>query len=147
MDNFSSTVPRTDGQPVPELDKLIDRYIKLRDHKKALEAKHKAELAPFVQLMDEVEGVLLTYMQQAGVNSVNTPGGTAYQSVRLSATIKDGSAFRSYVLSNHAFDLVDWRANANAVFDYVNEHGGAPPPGVQPSSRVTVNFRRPNEKE
>ena len=147
MDNFSSTANGAGAPPVPELDKLIDRYVKLRDHKKALEAKHKAELAPFVQLMDEVEGVLLTYMQQAGVDSVATPGGTAYQSRRISATIKDGTAFRAYVVTNQAFDLVDWRANANAVFDYVNEHNGAPPPGVHPSSRVTVNFRRPNEQE
>lgn len=148
MNNFSSTAANgADAPSVPELDKLIDRYVKLRDHKRELQAKHKAELAPVNQLMDEVEGVLLTYMQQSGVKSVATPGGTAYQSRQLSATIKDGTAFRSYVVTNQAFDLVDWRANANAVFDFVNEHAGTPPPGVQPSSRVTINVRRPNEQE
>lgn len=144
MDNFTST--RESGN-VPELDRLIGRYVQLRDHKRALEAKHKAELAPFNNLMDEVEGLLLDYMQKAGVDSVATPGGTAYQSRRLSASIKDGAAFRSYVVANGAFHLVDWRANANAVFDYVNEHNGAPPPGVHPSSSIKINVRRPNEQE
>lgn len=143
----SSDTPAPAKPGVPELDKLIDRYVQLRDRKRAIEAQHKEQLAPFNSLMSEIEGMLLDYMQQAGVNSVNTPGGTAYQSTKRSASIKDGAAFRKFVVETSAFNLVDWRANANAVFDYIEAHGGSPPPGVNPSSRVTVNFRRPNEQE
>lgn len=143
----SSDMPPPASPGVPELDKLIDRYIQLRDRRRLIEARHKEELAPFKKLMAEVEGVLLNYLQQTGIDSVATPGGTAYQSTKRSATIKDATAFRAFVVGNQLFDLVDWHANANAVFDYLEAHQGVPPPGVNPSSRVTVNFRRPNEQE
>lgn len=145
MDSSDMPVPATLG--VPELNKLIDRYIQLRDRKRALEATHKEQLAPYTKLMNEVEGLMLDYMQKAGVDSVSTDGGTAYQSTRRSASIKDGKAFRDFVVAQGAFSLVDWRANANAVFEYIAEHEGTGVPGVNPTSRVTVNFRRPNEQE
>jgi hypothetical protein len=145
MNSSDMSAPAMPG--VPELDKLINQYVQLRDRKRALEAQHKAQLAPYNKVMAEVEGMMLDYMQRAGVDSVSTPGGTAYQSTKRSASIKDGAAFRKFVVETGAYNLVDWRANANAVFDYLNDHAGNPPPGVNPSSRVTVNFRRPNEQE
>lgn len=143
----SSDMPAPAAPGVPELDKLIDRYVRLRDRKRALEAEHKEQLAPYNKLMSEVEGVLLDYMQRAGTTSVTTAGGTAYQSTKRNASIKDGAAFRKFVVETGQFNLVDWRANANAVFDFIEANGGNPPPGVNPSSRVAINFRRPNEQE
>lgn len=142
----SSDMPAPAQPGVPELDKLIDRYVQLRDRKRIIEARHKEELAPFNKLMAEVEGIMLDYMQRAGTTSVATPGGTAYQSIKRNASIKDGAAFRKFVVETSSYNLVDWRANANAVFDYLEEHAGVPPPGVNPTSRVVVNFRRPNEE-
>jgi hypothetical protein len=145
MDSSDMPGPALPG--VPELDKLINQYVLLRDRKRAIEAQHTAQLAPYRKVMSELEGLMLDYMQRAGVDSVSTSGGTAYQSTKRSATIKDGAAFRKFVVETGAYNLVDWRANANAVFDYLGAHEGTPPPGVNPSSRVTVNFRRPNEQE
>ena len=145
MDSSDMPVPAAPG--VPELDKLINRYVQLRDRKRALEAQHKEQLAPYNKLMAEVEGVLLDYMQKAGTTSVTTPGGTAYQSTKRSASIKDGAAFRDFVIKTGSYNLVDWRANAKAVFEYLTEHEGAPPPGVTPTSHIAINFRRPNEQE
>lgn len=145
MDSSDMPVPATPG--VPNLNKLVDQYVQLRDRKRALEAQHKEQLAPYTKVMSEIEGMLLEHMQKLGTTSINTPGGTAYQSTKRSASIKDGAAFREFVVKTGSFNLVDWRANANAVFDFIEAHGGSPPPGVNPSSRVTVNFRRPNEQE
>ena len=145
MDSSDMPVPAAPG--VPDLDKWIDRYIHLRDRKREIEARHKEELAPYNKLMSEVEGLLLDYMQKAGLKRVAGAGGTAYQSTKLSASIKDGAAFRTFVISNQLFNMIDWRANANAVFEYIAEHEGTGVPGVNPTSRVTVNFRRPNEQE
>ena len=137
----------TTGPPVavpPDVRKLIGQYVKLRDRKRALEQQHKDQLAPYTTLMDEVEGKLLAYMQQINTIALRTDDGTAYQSVKLSATIKDGEAFRMWVIANGQFDLIDWRANANHVFDYLNEHK-VQPPGLNLSTYLKINFRRPSE--
>jgi hypothetical protein len=135
----------TPGVTPPDINKTIDQYVKLRDKKRLLERQHKDQLKPFNDLLEEIEGMLLSYMQRAGVNSIATDGGTAYQSTTPRATIGDGDAFRQFVIANQLFDLVDWRANATRVFDYINEHNGQVPPGVNPSTYTKVNFRRPGE--
>lgn len=138
----SSDVP---SAPI-DLGKLIDRFVALRDRKRELEAEHKAVLQPYDKLMDEIGAKLLKYMQDNNFDHVAAPGGTAYQTTRPSATIRDAAAFREYVIEQGMFDLVDWRANAKMVFEFIDSNGFIPP-GLNTSSFTKVNVRRPNEKE
>jgi hypothetical protein len=145
----SSSLPTPEVSPLEEtidVDRMIGHYVRLRDHKRKLEAEHKTALKPINKLMDEVGNKLLAYMEQQGIGSVTTASGNAHQTTKLSATIRDGAAFREWVVANGEFDLVDWRANANRVFDYIKDHEGSTPPGVNPSSYVAVRVRSPNEK-
>lgn len=147
MDSRTANPASRGSPPMPDINKLIDQYVAVRDRRRVLEARHKQELEPYKKIMDEIGEKLLAVMQAAGVDNVAGSGGTAYQTTKLSATIRDGSAFRAFVVDKGLFELVDWRANANAVFEYINENNGVPPPGVNPSSYVTVGVRRPNDKE
>jgi hypothetical protein len=136
------------GQPTPlDLDQLVNQFVLLRDRKRVIEQGHELELKPFTKLLDEIGAKLLSYMQQTNVDSVSTPSGTAHQITKRSATIRDGAAFRDYVKSVDAFELLDLKANAPAVFDFIRTHDGVPPPGVNASTYVRVGIRRPNEKE
>jgi len=130
-----------------DLNKLVDHYVQLRDRKRELEKLHKEQLKPFTKLMDEIGNKLLAYMQQSGLDATPTPSGTAYQITKQSATIRDGATFRAFVIEGDHFDLVDWRANAAAVFDFIAENDGQLPPGVNASTFTSVGVRRPNEKE
>ena len=129
-----------------DLGSLIDKFVLLRDRKREIEANHKAELVPYDRLMDEIGAKLLQYMQDNSFDHVAAPGGTAYQTTKNSATIRDAAAFREYVIEQEMFDLVDWRANAKAVFNFITDQGYIPP-GLNTSSYTKVLVRRPNEKE
>jgi hypothetical protein len=145
----SSTLPTSGVSPPEEridVDKLVESFVLLRDRKRAMEKQHKDALAPFNQVMDEISGKLLAHLDKIGASSITTPSGNAHKLTKQSATIKDGAAFREFVINNEEFDLVDWRANAKAVFEYIGDHKGAPPPGVNPSSFTTVGIRRPTDK-
>jgi len=130
-----------------DVDKAVFQYIALRNRKVMLEQQHKAQLVPFTEIMNELEAKLLSYMQKANVDHLAAPSGTAYRSTRLSATIKDGEAFRQFVIQQNQFQLVDWRANANQVFEYIRDHQGVTPPGLNTSAFVHVRFRSPTDKE
>jgi hypothetical protein len=149
MNNNATPTPGVTApgqQPALNLNQMIDQYVQLRDRKRLIESQHKEALKPYTDLMEQIEGVLLDMMQRGGVDSLNTAGGTAYQSLKKKATIKDGTAFRAFVIAQQKFELVDWKANANAVFDFITENKGTPPPGVNASSYVKVNVRRPTEE-
>jgi len=138
--------PPTPGVKPPDIMKTVAQYISLRDKKKLIEKQHKDQLAPFVALMEEIEGMLLNYMQRSGSNSIATDGGTVYISTVPRATVSDAAAFRSWVISNNLYELADWRANAPRIMDFINEHNGQVPPGVNPSTFTSVRFRRPGEE-
>jgi hypothetical protein len=136
------------GEPSTlNINKLCEQYVALRDRKRVMESEHKAALAPYNKIMGELESKMLGYLQQAGIDHVATPSGTAYQITKPSATIRDGAAFRQWVVETASYQIVDWRANANAVSDFIADNDGTIPPGVNYSTRTSVNFRRPNEKE
>lgn len=141
MDSFD-----TPSSAPLDLAKLIDQFVALRDRKRELEREHKAALKPYDEVMDAIGARLLKHMQDTNADHVATPGGTAYQTTKPSATIRDGAAFREYVVEQGMFDLVDWRANAKAVFEFIDNHGYIPP-GLNTSSYTKVQVRRPNEKE
>jgi len=128
-----------------DLNKRVEQYIALRDRRKELEAKAKESVAPYKAAMEAIEAELLQHMNVTGASSIATPSGTAYQSVKQSATIRDGAAFRTWVVDNQQWGVVDWRANASAVFEYIKLQQHVPP-GLNTSQYVAVNFRRPNEK-
>lgn len=142
----SNTATPGVSAPPPDISKIVAQYVQLRDRKRLLEKQHGEQLKPFADLMEELEGMMLNYMQRTGSNSIATDGGTAYLSTVPRATVKDASAFRSWVIANNLFELADWRANAPRIFEYINEHNGQVPPGVNPSSFTSVRFRSPGEK-
>jgi hypothetical protein len=73
---------------------------------------------------------------------VTTKAGTAYVSVKTSASLEDPDIFMRHVIGTESWELLDRRANATAVKAFAEENHGALPPGVKMASIVTVGVRR-----
>jgi hypothetical protein len=127
--------------PPENIDELVAQYVKLRDKLKEADDAHKEKTKTARAYLEQLNGKLLDRLNELGGESVKTASGTAYRTTRRTATIADGGTFRAYVIDNEQYDLVDWRANAVAVGDYIAEHE-APPPGVNFSTAFTVGVRR-----
>ena len=131
------------SQPV-DLNTRVGQFIKLRDLKTQLKDKHKAELAPIEEAMEQLEQVLLGALNAQNADSVKTASGTVYKSVKESASMADPAAFWSYVIASGNFDLIDKKANVTAVKAHIEDpaNGGQPPPGVTFSSVALPRVRR-----
>jgi hypothetical protein len=123
------------------IEELVGQYVRLRDKIREAEDAHKAKLKDAKDHLEKLNNTLLDRLNQVGGESVKTASGTVYRTTKRSASIKDGDKFRHFVIENEAFDLVDWRANANAVDDFIQDQQ-APPPGVDFSTTYTVGVRR-----
>lgn len=131
---------------IPEnVDELVDQYVRLRDKVKEADEAHKKKTAQAKAYLELLNNKLLERLNDLGGESVKTESGTVYRTSKRSATIADGGAFREYVIEAGQFDLVDWKANANAVDDYIKQHE-VPPPGVNFTVHYTVGVRRPTNK-
>jgi hypothetical protein len=127
--------------PPDNIDELVDQFIKLRDKLDAADKAHKEKTATAREYRMLLEAKLLERLNDIGGQSVKTEHGTVYRSTKKSATMADGELFRNFVRSMELFDLVDWKANANAVADYI-EQNNVPPPGINYSTHFTVGVRR-----
>lgn len=128
--------------PIPEdIDELVAKYVKLRDKIKEADDAHKKKTADAREFLDRMGNKMLEKLIAMGGESVKTKAGTVYRTTRRTASIADGQVFRQFVIDNVMYDIVDWKANANAVDDFIKSNG-APPPGVNFNTAYTVGVRR-----
>ena len=123
------------------LSELIGKYVDLRDRKKAIQERHKQELAPYNEGLDGIESAILNYFNEVGVNSAASDFGTAYRSMRESFTVEDPILFREWVQEQGDLAYFENRASKEAVKQHL-EATGALPPGIKYNAESTIGVRR-----
>lgn len=122
-------------------DQLVGAYIQLRDKQAKMKAEYEASVAKIVEAMVTINNELLARMNADGAESVGTPHGTAYKSLRTSATVADREAFLNFIQAQGRDDLLDARAAKAAIAAFMEETGEEVP-GVKVTSHYVVNVRR-----
>jgi hypothetical protein len=138
-------VTNTAAPPV-DVEKLIGKYVKLRDIIKQKNDEHSAAMKPYGDAMAGVENILLSVLDANSLTNMKTAAGTASILDKWSAVVDDPVTFRTFCIEQNQLDLADVRANVTAVKDY-NEANGALPPGVRLTSFRKVGVRRAGKTE
>lgn len=125
---------------------LIEEHFKLKDWLEA-ESKRFAEYVKPVQArMEEVNNLLLAFLNETKQDAAKTDQGTAYRSVIVSPKIDDRDAYLDFIeqhwdtYGNAMLQLMAPKKEALKDFSDANE--GRLPPGVSTSSFTRVNVRR-----
>lgn len=123
------------------ITKLVERYIAARDMKAKIVAAHKAKLEPLDAAMEKTEAAILDFFNKHGMDSAKCEAGTAYRSVKSSATVVDMDAFLDFVRANEAWHFLEKRVAKTAVDEFVADTQDLPP-GVNYSRFASLNVRR-----
>lgn len=126
-----------------KLSEAVSLYIELRDKKAQLKADYDKLVAPVQQKMDVLEAKLLDVFNQTGMDSVKTESGTAYASVRTTASVADREVFMDFVKNNSEWDLLEVRAAKAAIDQYRSMNDDKLPPGINLREERVVTIRRP----
>ncbi len=137
MTNNSGQAPL----PPVDMELRVAQFVKLRDLKEEIAQRHKEELAPIQEALNDLQEELARGLSMANADSIKTACGTASFTTKASASIKDMEAFWTWVVTQSAFDLIDKRANVTGVQAHIAQHN-APPPGVNYTEMRAVNVRR-----
>lgn len=138
--------PPIGATPVVDIDKFAGKYVELRDKIEEVKKKHKEELSPYVETLEQLNGVILKHLQtQNAQNQKTASGHSVFVSEKKSASIADMSAFWTHVVTSGDFDMVDKKANVTAVFDFIEKHK-TNPPGVNVSITHIAGVRRATGK-
>ncbi len=123
------------------IDKAVEKYIQLRDSKKAIADRHKEELKPYNEAMQKIEAGVQKILLGQGGNSIKTPNGTAYLSTTTRPVIQDWAVTRKFILEHDLIDMMVQKLSPTAVEEFVEGHDQLPP-GVIQTSDTNCRFKR-----
>lgn len=123
------------------LDKIVERYVKLRDRKTQMDAAHKAAVAEIANAMERLENAFKTTLDKMGVEAVRTEHGTVFKSISTSVTVADKVAFKEYLQETGNWELADIRAGKAAIEHFRQENDDLPP-GINWRQAITIGVRR-----
>lgn len=127
------------------VDQVVEAFVANRDALKKMDEEHEERRSKLVATQNLLTEWMMQFLKTSNASSVKTAHGTCYASTRYTASLADPEAFMRFVIDNGKFELLDRRANATAVRDFVAEAGGLPP-GCNLSALQTIGVRRANGK-
>lgn len=120
-------------------------YFRTRAELEKMDAEHRDKTAPLKEKMRMCLQWMEARAREEGLRNVPTQHGTGYWATHVSASVAAPEVFRSYVLENKAWDLLELRAGKKGVESFVNAHG-EPPPGVNYTRTSVFNLRAVGDK-
>lgn len=124
------------------VDRLVDVYIKLRDRRAARTSAYEKEDRTDKDKMELIEAELLSRAEQAGVTGFKTEEGTTYVDLEYQCSGADWGAFYTWMKDNDAMDMLQRRIKSTSIKQYMEEHEGATPPGVNVVIARKMKIRR-----
>ena len=103
---------------------------------------YEAEEAKLKGDLEEITNFMLTCLNDGGMESVKTTEGTFFRKEKVIPQGADWDAFYKWVAKNDAFDALERRIKSTFITDYMKEHDGALPPGVNVFRQWTVGVRK-----
>lgn len=122
-------------------EELIEKYIKLRDLKDEKRAAADAEINQIEGVLKQMEHVILTRLNEAGLESMRSKIGTAFKKTVTKARVANWDEVLACIINEENWSMLERRINKTAVEQYLEEHG-EPPPGVSWTAEVGVSIRR-----
>jgi len=129
----------------PNIGEVIRTYMKLRDHKAAIEAEVKDQVSTIKAKLEKLEAYLKTQMDAQGLTSFKSDFGTAFLTTTDYANVADWDAVLDFIRENEAYDMLEKRVSKVAVRGYI-EQTKAVPPGINYGTKLEVNIRKPGAK-
>lgn len=127
---------------VPDLDRLVSVYIKIRDKKSELAAEFNEKEKELDAKLDKLKAVLLEHCKETGVESVKTASGTFWRTQRKRFWTSDWEAMNRFVVDNEAVDLLEKRIHQGNMKQFLEENPDTLPPGLNADNAYSITVRR-----
>lgn len=130
------------GDASPQLSKLTEAYIKIRDARSAAKAEYEAKDQVLQDQAAVIEQHLLDVCKQLDANSIRTPHGTVIRSVKSRYWTNDWDSMYRFIKEHDAYGLLEKRLHQTHMKEFLSENPDLQPMGLNVESEYTVVVRR-----
>jgi hypothetical protein len=127
-------------------DRLVVVFIKIRDAIAEVNKEYDARLKVLKDQKDKVGTELLRRLHERGSKQTKTDAGTAFISETMAVTIADEDLFGNFVLAEQDYSFYQKRVKVEHLKEYMKEHEGMLPPGLNVHRELEINVRRAPKK-
>ena len=127
------------------VDAVIEKYMKLREEKTAVEAEIKERVDKIKADMAKLEAFLKAKMDADGLTSFKSEHGTAFLTTTDFANVEDWDAVLRFIREEEAYDMLEKRVSKTAVRGYIDANKEVPP-GIRYGTKLDVNIRKPSAR-
>jgi hypothetical protein len=134
--------PVSEGNTSPNLDKLTDIYIKIRDARAEIKADFDARDTVLKEQLGLLEAEMLDACKDLNASSIKTPHGTIIRSVKSRYWTNDWDSMYTFIEEQGAFGLLEKRLHQTNMKDFLVENPDLLPMGLNVENEYTVVVRR-----
>lgn len=125
------------------LDRVVQAYNAIRDARTVRRHAWEKEDLALEEDQHKLKVLMLGMLNDAGATSFKTESGTVYRSEKVKPSAADWGAIWEWAKANDGMDIFERRLKATFIKTYMDENGGALPPGVNVHREYEVAVRRP----
>lgn len=124
------------------VEKLTKAYIKIRDKRSELSATFKEEDGKLAEKQDKIKRALLDYCKEQGVDSVRTPAGLFWRTIKQRYWTSDWESMHSFIMDNNVPEFFEKRLNQTNVRQFIEENPDLVPAGLNVDSEYVISVRK-----
>ena len=121
---------------------LIKKRIEIRDYLERIAKEREVADKPYLDAAVALEGAVTQMMLEQNVESLKTEHGTAYRTTVMAVKMADREAFMDFVFNTESPQFLTSAVAKDATKEYMDEHNGALPPGLDVTYVMRTNFRK-----
>ena len=124
-------------------ERLVKTFIRIRDARSKLAKEYAEQDEGMKASLKQVEIELLRRAQEDGVTGFKTKEGTTYTSEDMSVSIADDTVYFDFIRETGDLDFFERRVSVKHLKEYMNEHNGETPPGLNLFRELRMRVRAP----
>jgi hypothetical protein len=134
--------PVSEEKSSPNLDKLAEIYIRIRDARTEAKAAFDAQDTVLKNQLELLETEMLDACKDLNASSIRTPHGTIIRSVKSRYWTNDWDSMYTFIKEQGAFGLLEKRLHQTNMKDFLAENPDLLPMGLNVENEYTVVVRR-----
>lgn len=128
------------------VEALAAAHVKIRTARADLAQKFKEQDRVLEDQLMVVNEVLLSLCNDSHMEGVKTKAGTVIRSVQTRYMPSDWEAMKQFIKEHDALDLVEKRLNQGNMAQFLADHPGIVPIGLNTQSKYVISVRKPANK-
>jgi enamine deaminase RidA (YjgF/YER057c/UK114 family) len=123
-------------------DKLVSVFIKMRDKRDEIKREMEVKVNEIEEQMQTINQQLLEICKTNGADSIRTPHGTAYRTIKQRYWTNDWENFHRFMQEQGAMELLERRIHQSNMKQFLEENPDLHPMGLNVDSEYAITVRR-----